>query len=249
MSCCLFQSISSLAKAAYQVGVDKNGTNVNGQLETSDLSPYSQVIADELAKVTDRLVLLSLSIFVCRLLIGGGFRSDGTNSKLRISAYEALMDLIRNSPADCYAVVQKTTMVVLQKMEALLAVEDSLVAPADRSQLRDLQSSLCATLESVLHKIRPEDAPNASDAIMSGLLRIMRGLGVDGGTVMEEAMLAVSSLIDCELCWLVVVSMISIIFSSFQWSAPHSRSTWRGSSRTCCMPWTLTKIPSSVSRQ
>jgi len=50
----LFQSISSLAKAAYQVGVSKKGTNVNGQLETSDLSPYSQIIADALAKVTER---------------------------------------------------------------------------------------------------------------------------------------------------------------------------------------------------
>jgi len=109
------------------------------------------------------------------------------------------MDLIRNSPADCYTIVQKTTMLVLQKMESLFAVEDSLVTPADRSQLRDMQSSLCATLESVLRKIHPEDAPNVSDAIMNGLLRIMLGVGLDSSAVMEEALLAVSSVIDCKL--------------------------------------------------
>lgn len=63
------------------------------------------------------------------------------------------MELIKNSPKDCYPVVQKTTLIVLKKLESLLNIEDTLVTASDRAQLRDLQSQLCATLQSVLHKV------------------------------------------------------------------------------------------------
>lgn len=43
-----------------------------------------------------------------------------------------------------------------------------------KSQLRDLESLLCATLQSVLRKMRPEDTPYIGDAIMQGLLQIMQ---------------------------------------------------------------------------
>ena len=107
------------------------------------------------------------------------------------------MELIKNSPADCYPIVQQTTMHILQKLEGLLNIEDALVTANDRNQLRELQSQLCATLQSVLHKIHREDAPLVSDAIMSGLLQIMNRCFVkDGGAVIEEAMMAITTLID-----------------------------------------------------
>lgn len=107
------------------------------------------------------------------------------------------MELIKNSPVDCYPVVQHTTMVILSKLETLLSIEDELISAADRTQLRDLQSQLCATLQSVLNKLREEDAPLISDAIMRGLLQIMsRCFGKDGGAVIEEALMAVTKLVD-----------------------------------------------------
>jgi importin subunit beta-1 len=107
------------------------------------------------------------------------------------------MELIKNSPADCYPVVQQTTIVILTKLESLLGIEDALVSSNERSQLRDLQSQLCATLQSVLHKIRAEDAPLISDAIMAGLLRIMsRCGGKECGAVIEEALMAIMALIE-----------------------------------------------------
>lgn len=125
------------------------------------------------------------------------FRTDSNANNLRIAAYEALMELIKNSPADCYPVVQQTTMVILGKLESLLSIEDALVSSNERSQLRDLQSQLCATLQSVLHKIRSEDAPLISDAIMAGLLRIMsRCSGKESGAVVEEALMAITALIE-----------------------------------------------------
>lgn len=107
------------------------------------------------------------------------------------------MELIKNSPQDCYRVVQTTTMTILEKLENLLSVEDSIVSSTDRSQLRDLQSQLCATLQSVLQKIRKEDAPLIADKIMAGLLQIMNRCFVkDGGGVIEEALMAVTFLIN-----------------------------------------------------
>ncbi len=45
--------------------------------------------------------------------------------------------------------------------------------------------------------MRTEDAPVISDTVMNGLLQIMeRSSGKDGGGVMEDALLAVSTLIE-----------------------------------------------------
>jgi hypothetical protein len=74
------------------------------------------------------------------------FRTDGQQSNLRISAYEALMEMIKNSPKDCYPVVRSTTMTILKKIEHLLAIEAHLTSATDRSQFVDLQALLCNTL-------------------------------------------------------------------------------------------------------
>src|SRR3569623_379152 len=106
------------------------------------------------------------------------------------------MELIKNSPQDCYAVVQQTTLIVLKKLEQLLNIEHSLVSASDKAQLRDLQSLLCATLQSVLRKMHREDVPAISDPIMAGLLQIMqRCVGKESGGVMEDALVAVTELI------------------------------------------------------
>jgi hypothetical protein len=52
------------------------------------------------------------------------------------------MELIKNSPQDCYPVIQTTTTTVLGKLHTLLGVEDALITAQDRSQLRDLQSQV-----------------------------------------------------------------------------------------------------------
>ncbi|KAL3122426.1 hypothetical protein niasHT_001461 [Heterodera trifolii] len=172
-------AISSLVKAAYQVAVDSGVASVDekGTPQTFILSTVYPNMVQELIKTSDR--------------------TDSNANNLRISAYEALMELIKNSPADCYPVVQQTTMVILGKLESLLSIEDALVSSNERSQLRDLQSQLCATLQSVLHKIKAEDAPLISDAIMAGLLRIMsRCTGKENGAVIEEALMAITALVE-----------------------------------------------------
>ncbi len=109
------------------------------------------------------------------------------------------MEMVKNSAEDCYTTVQCTTMQVLRKLESLFAAENSLASDADRSKIRALQSQLCAALHSVLNKIRREDVPLIADAIIASLLQVMgRCFGRDEGAVLEEALMAITALIDCK---------------------------------------------------
>lgn len=75
------------------------------------------------------------------------FRQDGSQGNLRNAAYEALMELVKNSPKDCYVWVQKTTMIILERLNHVLALETHIQNTSDRAQYNDLQSLLCATLQ------------------------------------------------------------------------------------------------------
>ena len=51
-------------------------------------------------------------------------------------------------------------------------------------------------LQSVLRKVTPEDAPKISDAIMTSLLQMLSSSSGKVGGVQEDALLAVSTLIE-----------------------------------------------------
>ena len=74
-------------------------------------------------------------------------RPDAAQANLRSAAYEALMEMIKNSPKDCYVTVQKTIMVILERLQQVLQMEPRIVSQSDRVQYNDLQSLLCATLQ------------------------------------------------------------------------------------------------------
>lgn len=63
------------------------------------------------------------------------------------------MELVKNSPKDCYVAVQKTTMVILERLQHVLQMESHIHSHSDRAQFNDLQSLLCGTLQSVLRKV------------------------------------------------------------------------------------------------
>lgn len=79
-------------------------------------------------------------------------RADGAQANLRSAAYEALMEMVKNSPRDCYATVQKTTLVILDRLQHVLQMETHIQNHSDRAQYNDLQSLLCATLQVSLIK-------------------------------------------------------------------------------------------------
>lgn len=152
---------------------DEDATNV----ETYCLSKYFEPIVEKLLATTERV--------------------DGGQSNLRSAAYEALMETIKNSPRDCYPIVQKITIVILGRLENVIQLENSIQSSFDRRQVFDLQSLLCATLQSVLRKVTPEDAPKISDHIMTALLHMLaQNATSKASNVQEDAFLAVSTLID-----------------------------------------------------
>lgn len=168
-------AFTGLAEAAYETASENSRDAI--QPETYCLSPYFDYIIQRLLETTDR--------------------PDGALANLRSAAYEAIMEMVKNSPQDCYASVQKTTMVILEKLNHVLQMEGHITSQNDRVQYNDLQSLLCATLQSVLRKVTPQDAPQISDAIMTALLRMLScDVSKTGGGVQEDALMAVSTLVE-----------------------------------------------------
>lgn len=165
-------AFTGLSDAAYEAAEAYNENTP----ETYCLSSYFEYIINQLLETTDR--------------------HDSTQANLRGAAYEALMDMIKNSPNDCYMVVQKTTLVILERLNHVLQMENQMTAHNDRHQFNDLQSLLCATLQSVLRKVDAVDAPKISDAIMTALLTMFNSSSGKVGNVQEDALMAVSTLVD-----------------------------------------------------
>lgn len=165
-------AFSGLAEAAYEAA-DINEDNTP---DTYILSQYFEFIVQRLLETTDR--------------------PDGAQANLRPAAYEALMEMVKNSPKNCYVTVQKTTMVILDRLQQVLQMETHITSHNDRSQFNDLQSLLCGTLQSVLRKVTPEDAPQISDAIMTAMLTMFNSNSCKNGGVQEDALMAVSTLVE-----------------------------------------------------
>lgn len=164
-------AFTGLSQAAYDAAL-----NEDDDPESYCLSMYFDTIVQSLLQATER--------------------EDGNTSNLRAAAYEALMEMIKNSPNNCYASVQKTTIVILDRLAMVLSVDANSQNQSDRQRLHDVQSSLCATLQSVLRKVKPEDAPLISDRIMHALLTMFSMSAGKAGGVQEDALMAVSNLVD-----------------------------------------------------
>lgn len=165
-------AFTGLAEASYAAAEAEEGE----QPDTYCMSQFFDFIVQRLLETTDR--------------------PDGAQANLRSAAYEALMEMVKNSPRDCYVTVQKTTMVILERLQQVLQMETHFQNHSDRAQYHDLQSLLCATLQSVLRKVTPEDAPQISDAIMTALLSMFNSNSCKVGGVQEDALMAVSTLVE-----------------------------------------------------
>ncbi len=116
-------AFTSLAEAAYEVAEE----DADEAPQTYCLSAYFDAIVQKLLETTDR--------------------PDAASANLRSAAYEALMEMVKNSPKDCYVTVQKTVMVILERLQQVLQMEARIQSQSDRVQYNDLQSLLCATLQ------------------------------------------------------------------------------------------------------
>uniref|UniRef100_A0A3P9HUF4 Karyopherin subunit beta 1 n=1 Tax=Oryzias latipes TaxID=8090 RepID=A0A3P9HUF4_ORYLA len=168
----VIQAFSSLAEAAYEA---TDAAEDQEEPSTYCLSSSFEIIVQKLLETTDR--------------------PDGHQNNLRSAAYEALMEIVKNSAQDCYPAVQKTTLVIMERLQQVLQMESHIQSTSDRIQFNDLQSLLCATLQNVLRKVQHQDALQISDVVMASLLRMFQSTAGTGG-VQEDALMAVSTLVE-----------------------------------------------------
>ncbi|CAK8673507.1 unnamed protein product [Clavelina lepadiformis] len=161
-------AFSSLAESAYEAA-----DGDDGDPETYCMSQVYEKVVEKLLQTTDR--------------------TDGHLNNLRSAAYEAVMEMIKNSPKDCYETVLKTTNVIMDRIQALLMMESHIQSSSDRSHYNDLQSLLCATLQSVLRKVKENDIANIADNVMGALLQMLTSSTSAGG-VQEDALMAIGTL-------------------------------------------------------
>lgn len=166
-------AFTSLSDAAYDTAVSQL-TNEAETPPTYIMSQYYTTIVQKLLEATTR--------------------PDGNQCNLRAAAYEAVMEMIKNSPEDCYQTVLSTTHEIMGRIEKLFAMENSLDSSM-RSQYHDMQSLLCATLQSVIRKVKPEHMNELSDKCMESLLKML-GSSHGIGSVQEDALQAVGTLIE-----------------------------------------------------
>jgi len=173
-------AFASLAEAAYE----------NAQpTSEEDEEPATYALSDKFELVVTKIIQT-------------GDRGDAHLNNLRSSAYEAVMELVKNSPKDTYATVQKTVMAILGKMDTILTLEESGNHLGDHSQHNDFKSLLCAGLQATVRKLQPADALKCADLSMTQLLKMLKvndpnGIKTVVGGVQEDAFMAVGTLVEC----------------------------------------------------
>lgn len=133
--------------------------------------------------------------FIVTKLIETADRSDSNRGNLRSSAYEALMDVIKFSAKDVYPIIQKTTLVIIERLQHVLQLDSQVTTSSDKQQLADLESLLCATLQSLLRKVVKADAISIADTVMGALLLMFQS-GTQNSGVLEDAVMTVSALVE-----------------------------------------------------
>jgi len=163
-------AFSSLAEAAYE---SADNADNEDEPNTYILSPCFATIIDKLMATTDR--------------------QDAGNNNLRSAAYEAVMEMLKSSPRDCYPIVQSTTITIIDRLQKLLLHRQNVQDKG--GNFSDLQSLLCATLQCVLRKMQQGDAIQISDTVMSAFLMMMSS-NQQSSDLQEDALKAIGTLVE-----------------------------------------------------
>lgn len=166
-------AFSSLAESAYALV----SSDEDPEPDTFALSPVFEVMVAKLMQTADR--------------------ADANQNNLRTSAYEALMDLIKYSAKDCYSVVQKTTSAMMDRLRNILQIDQGQVSGGNKQQVADLESLICATLQSLVRKLSREDVLAIAPSVMEALLLMFQASAVDATVgVLEDAIMTVGVLVE-----------------------------------------------------
>ncbi|KAG9510742.1 Importin subunit beta, partial [Fragariocoptes setiger] len=128
---------------------------------TFQLSVYLPRIVQELLVVTDRRLSQQQQ------------QSGGNNPEqnLKTAAYEALREVIKSAPNDCYQLVYPQTLnVMLDRIQYIVSQASKIDNITDMTHYYDLQSFLWATMTAIIRRMNNFDVVQESDRIMGHLL-------------------------------------------------------------------------------
>lgn len=97
-------------------------------------------------------------------------RSDAGESNLRASAYDALMHFSTKCPEDCYATLQETTQVIINRLQVYTERANN----ADAAEVSINQSLVCVALSEIIKRLRTEDVIVLSEQLMSLLTFVFK---------------------------------------------------------------------------
>ncbi|KAK9470024.1 armadillo-type protein [Dipodascopsis tothii] len=124
-------------------------------------------------------------------LIQASSRTDNEYSA-RTSAYEAIGALVTYSAQDTLPYIKELSLLVVERLEATMAMQTQLVGIDDRSNLEDLQMSLLVLLTYIIRRLKPTDR-ESSDRLMTMLLSLLQNK-LPNSLIEEELFLVVTAL-------------------------------------------------------
>ncbi|EMD35060.1 hypothetical protein CERSUDRAFT_116561 [Gelatoporia subvermispora B] len=139
--------------------------------QTTALSPYVEGIVQALLRTTE---------------------TASNEGNYRTAAYEAITSFVTHSALDTIPVVQSTAVVILNRMEQLIGMQNQIVGVDDRNNWNDLQSNFCGVIISVVRKLGNGIQPLA-DRIMTLVLQLIQA-AAKTSTILEDAFLVVGAL-------------------------------------------------------
>ncbi|CAG8711793.1 9490_t:CDS:10, partial [Ambispora leptoticha] len=150
---------------------DSFGNNKDGTAQTYPLSPYFEGIVTELLTTTER---------------------TGNESNARTSAYECISSLVTGAALDCFGIIQKLTVTIIERLEVSITQQNQILGQDEKAAHAELQSNLCSVLTSIIRKLRTEVVPFA-DRIMTTLIT-MFDTQHKASTTLEDGFLAVGAM-------------------------------------------------------
>ncbi|KAL0222094.1 hypothetical protein RCL1_001948 [Eukaryota sp. TZLM3-RCL] len=133
----------------------------------------------------------SLSLFTERIindLLQCSARADGDQHNLRISAYEALNNVILFSAVDSLPFISRLVAPLLDRMRQTFSTQA--LTGADKDALFELQSHLCGLFHALCTRLKRDIAPHG-DSIMTCFLEVLK---YPHKIVFEEVLMAVGAL-------------------------------------------------------
>ena len=131
---------------------------------------------------------------IVQSLLAAAHREDAVDSRLRVSAYETLNEVVRCSTEETAPIVMQLVPVILMKLNETL--ETPKLSSEDGEKQSELQSLLCGCLQVIIQKLGASQSTKYgivqySDQMMNIFLRIF---SCRSAMVHEEAMLAIGAL-------------------------------------------------------